>query len=257
MKKLFADKNIVITGGSMGIGLATALGFMEEGGQIIILDVAGPSPESKAKLNSSVHFIDCDVSKSSEVKKAFEQIENKWKQVDVLVNNAGIQTYGTATTTTEETWDTTIDVNLKGMFLCAKYCIPLMLGQLAPAIVNVSSVQGFICQKDVLAYATSKAAIAGLTRSIAIDYAPKLRCVAVSPGAVNTPMLQHDIEKLAGKDLQDAALKETEAIHLLNRIASPEEIANFIIFLASEKASFATGQTYRVDGGIGIKIEGT
>jgi len=257
MKKLFADKTIVITGGSMGIGLATVLGFMEDGGQIIILDVHEPNQESKAKLNSSIHFIDCDVSKSSDVKKAFEQIENKWKQVDVLVNNAGIQTYGTAITTTEEVWDRTMEVNLKAMFLCAKYCIPLMLQQPAPVIVNVSSVQGFVCQKDVLAYATSKAAIAGLTRSIAIDYAPKLRCVAVSPGAVNTPMLQYDIEKLADKDLQHAALKETEGIHLLNRIASPQEIANFIVFLASEKASFATGQTYRVDGGIGTKIEGT
>lgn len=132
-----------------------------------------------------------------------------------------------------------------------------MVRQPAPVIVNVSSVQGFVCQKEVLAYATSKAAIAGFTRSIAIDYAPVIRCVAVSPGAVNTPMLQADIDKLPGKDLKEAALKETQGIHLLNRIASPEEIANFILFLSSEKASFATGQTYRVDGGIGVKIEGT
>ncbi len=257
MNKLFYNKTIVITGGSMGIGAATALAFIEEGGKVIILDIKEPTEEMKARFNNHVHFIQCDVSKNDDVKNAFQEIQSKWKQVDVLVNNAGIQTYGTAITTSEEVWDKTMDVNLKSMFLCSKHCIPLMLQQPAPVIVNVSSVQGIICQENVLAYATSKAAIAGLTRSIAIDYAPTLRCVAVSPGAVNTPMLQHDIEKLNDKDLQEAAIKETEGIHLLNRIASPEEIANFIIFLASEKASFATGQTYRVDGGIGIKIEGT
>lgn len=91
-----------------------------------------------------------------------------------------------------------------------------MVRQPAPVIVNVSSVQSLVCQKEVLAYATSKAAIAGFTRSIAIDYAPMIRCVAVSLGAVNTPMLQADIDKLPGKDLKEAALKETRGIHLLN-----------------------------------------
>ncbi len=257
MKKLFVEKTIVITGGSMGIGAASALGFIEEGANIILLDIKEPPKEMLSKFGSSINFIQCDVSKNRDVQSAFEHIKNKWNYVDVLVNNAGIQTYGTATTTTEEVWDRTMNVNLKAMFLCAKYCIPLMLQQHAPVIVNISSVQGIVCHKNVFAYATSKAAIAGLTRSIAIDYAPTLRCVAISPGAVNTPMLQHDLAKLADKDLQALAIRETEGIHLLNRIASPEEIANFIIFLASEKASFATGQTYRLDGGIGIKIEGT
>lgn len=256
MTTLFHNKNIVITGGSMGIGAAAVSAFLEEGATVAILDVKEPGNEIMSQHSGKIHFIRCDVSLNNEVKDAFEQIKSKSGGADVLVNNAGIQTYGTVTSTSEEIWDKTMAVNLKSMFLCSKYCIPLMLERPAPVIVNISSVQGFVCQKEVVAYATSKAAIAGFTRSVAIDYAPKLRCVAVSP-AVDTPMLHTDINKLATKEQQDAALKETREIHLLNRIASATEIANFILFLSSEKASFATGQTYRVDGGIGIKIEGT
>lgn len=255
MNLLFTNKNVVITGGAKGIGAAAVKAFYEEGATVIILDVEEPEKEVLSGYKTSVHFICCDVSQNDEVKKAFATLQNTFGAVDVLVNNAGIQTYGTVTETSEEIWDQTLAVNLKAMFLCAKYCIPLMLNRAAPVIVNISSVQGFICQQNVAAYATSKAAIEGLTRSIAVDYAPKLRCVAVAPGAVNTPMLQDEIEKMEAS-AQEAALKETREIHVLNRIASPEEIANFIVFLASEKASFATGQTYRVDGGIGIKIAG-
>src|SRR5690606_20891650 len=145
-------------------------------------------------------------------------------------------------------------INLKAVYLCAKYAIPLMKQAVHPVIVNVGSVQGFVSQRNVAAYAASKEAIHGLTRSIAIDFAPKIRCVAVCPGAVWTPMLEKDIESFENRE---GVLEETRKIHLLDRIAMPEEVANFITFLASDKASFATGQTYRVDGGIGLRIEGT
>ncbi len=205
-------------------------------------------------LGEKAFFIYCDVSKNSSVEAAFRQIEDNYGRIDVLVNNAGIQSYGSVTETSEESWDKTINVNLKSIFLCSKYAIPLMLKQTAPVIINVASVKSFVCQDKEAAYVASKSAITGLTQSIATDYAPNLRCVAVCPGAVRTALLLDELDKAADKA---ALIKETENIHLLKRIAEPEEIANFILFLASEKASFATGQTYRVDGGIGVRIEGT
>ena len=123
-----------------------------------------------------------------------------------------------------------------------------------PVIINVGSAQGFVSQEKVAAYSTSKEAIHGLTRSMAVDFAPRIRCLAVCPGAVMTPMLAKDLEAFGDKE---SILEQTRNIHLLRRIAEPEEIANFIVFMASDKASFATGHTYRVDGGIGLKIGGT
>ncbi len=112
------------------------------------------------------------------------------------------------------------------------------------------------CQDKEAAYVASKSAIIGLTQSIATDYSPALRCVAVCPGAVSTPLLTDEFDKAEG-GFKTQLIKETENIHLLKRIAQPGEIPSFILFLASEKASFATGQSYRVDGGIGVRIAGT
>jgi NAD(P)-dependent dehydrogenase (short-subunit alcohol dehydrogenase family) len=123
-----------------------------------------------------------------------------------------------------------------------------------PVIVNVASVKSFVCQDKEAAYVASKSAILGLTQSIASDYSPGLRCVAVCPGAVKTPLLMNEIDKSADRQ---KIIKETEDIHLLQRIAEPEEIASFILFMASDKAGFATGHAYRVDGGIGVRIPGT
>jgi NAD(P)-dependent dehydrogenase (short-subunit alcohol dehydrogenase family) len=171
----------------------------------------------------------------------------------ILINNAGIQTYGTVTETTEELWDRTMNVNVKSMFLCSKLCIPLMTKSDNAVVINLSSVQSFVTQKGVAAYATSKAAILGLTNSIAVDYAPHLRCVAICPGAVMSPMLATVINEFANKE---EVITETENIHLLKRIAHPDEIADFILFAASNKARFMTGQHYRIDGGIGVELGG-
>lgn len=250
----FKNKVVVITGACSGIGLTTAQMMVKDGARVVIIDIDAKGKAIAESIGSDTLFIHCDISHRSSVEKAFKQIEEKYQSIDVLVNNAGIQSYGSVTETTEEDWDKTINVNLKSIFLCSKYAIPLMLDQPAPVIINVASVKSFVCQDREAAYVASKAAITGLTQSIAADYGPALRCVAVCPGAVRTPLLMDEINKSADKT---AVIKETESIHLLNRIAEPEEVANFILFLASEKASFATGHTYRVDGGIGIRIAGT
>lgn len=218
----------------------------------MILDINAEGAPIAASIGDAVKFISCDISEKENVKNAFGQIAREHGNVDILVNNAGIQSYGNVTETSEESWDRTMNVNVKGAFLCAKYCIPLMQKR-GPVIINIASVKSYVVQDREAAYVTSKTALIGLTRSIAADYGPGIRCVAVCPGAVRTPLLTDELDKLENKD---QVTKDTENIALLKRIAEPEEIASFILFLASEHAAFATGHAFRVDGGIGVRIEG-
>lgn len=248
----FTDKKVIITGGAKGIGKSAAEKFLAAGATVIVID----REDAVANPVINPHHYYCfqtDVSDYQGLEKVFEIIKTKFATIDVLVNNAGIQTYGTVTETSEALWDKTINVNLKSMFLCAKLCIPLMEKSNSAVIINVSSAQAFNTQKGVAAYATSKAAILGLTQSIAVDFAPQIRCIAVCPGAVMSPMLLDVINETADPK---ETLMETQQIHLLNRIAEPEEIADFIVFAASSKARFMTGHSYRIDGGIGVSLGG-
>lgn len=245
----------MITGGTSGIGKEAACQFLESGARVIVLGRdAGKIGKELEKYAGLLFFFRCELTNADEIIDVFRQIGAAFGHIHILVNNAGIQTYGTALDTTEAQWDQTFDVNIKAAFLCTRQAIPLMQEVTGGVIVNVGSVQGYVSQKNVTAYATSKEALHGFTRSVAIDFAPSIRCVGISPGAVNTPMLEQD---LAAYDDKESILEETRNIHLLKRIAEPEEIAHFILFLASDKASFATGHTYRVDGGIGLLIQGT
>ncbi|MCY4162028.1 MAG: SDR family oxidoreductase [Flavobacteriaceae bacterium] len=251
----FHNKVVIVTGGTSGIGKASVIQFLESNGTVIVLGRIKEKIEKElTQHKEKLHFYRCDLSDHPEIKATFQKIQKKFKTVDVLVNNAGIQTYGNVLDTDEKLWDQTLTINLKSFFLCTKYVLPLMSDSISPVIINIGSAQGFVSQKNVTVYATSKEAIHGLTRSTAIDFAPKVRCLAICPGAVDTPMLETDIAKYEDRQ---SILEETKKIHLLERIAKADEIANFITFLASDKASFATGHTYRVDGGIGLKIEGT
>jgi NAD(P)-dependent dehydrogenase (short-subunit alcohol dehydrogenase family) len=146
-----------------------------------------------------------------------------------------------------------MNVNLKSAFLCAKHAIPHMLQRGTGVIINIASVQAFHSQPNVAAYTTAKTALLGLTRSIAVDYGPSIRCLAVCPGAVDTPMLQSAAQ--ANPETPDAQDHAAWA-HLLNRIATPDEIAELIAFLTSDKASFMTGQAVRIDGGLGVPLPG-
>ncbi len=251
----FEGKTALVTGGASGIGKAIVLQLLESGATVIAVDKNEAKPTElsyqKAGKLSTLH---CELSDPTSIARLFGKVREVHGKLDILVNNAGVQTYGDVVSTGEDLWDFTMEVNLKSVYLCSKHAIPLMAASTRPVIINVGSVQGFVSQRNVAAYATSKEALHGLTRSIAIDFAPKIRCVAVCPGAVWTPMLQKDIE---ASENRETALEETRNIHLLKRIGTPEEVANFVTFLASDLAGFATGHAYRVDGGIGLKIEGT
>jgi NAD(P)-dependent dehydrogenase (short-subunit alcohol dehydrogenase family) len=248
-------KSVVVTGGGKGIGESTAHAFWREGAQVAVLDVDKDAGERVVQgAGDRGLFVACDVSKQAAVAAAFEQIERAFGGVDMLINNAGINHYSTVTDTTEEVWDRILNVNLKSAFLCSKAAIPMMQRRGGGVIVNVSSVQAFMSQKNVAPYTTSKTALLGLTRSIAVDYGPQIRCVAVCPGAIDTPMLRAAIQESPDPE---AVYRECEEMHVLQRCGRPEEVAELILFICSDRAAFITGQPIRCDGGLGITIAGS
>jgi NAD(P)-dependent dehydrogenase (short-subunit alcohol dehydrogenase family) len=242
------SKIAVITGGESGIGFSTAKLLTEQNYKVTVLGLT-ETPQLKQQ---NIAFIKCDVSNSDNVKQAINDVKERFGTIDCLINNAGILSYGTATDLSESEWDKVMAVNVKGPFLCAKYTIPHMNDN--AVIVNVASVQSFVAQPFVAAYATSKAAILGLTRSIAIDFSPKIRCVAICPGTIDTPMLRG---AMAQADDPDAMMQELNDSHLTGRIGQPEEVAELIAFICSGKCGFINGQAIRVDGGLGVNVGGS
>ncbi len=172
--------------------------------------------------------------------------------LDIVVNTAAVHPYGTATTTDPDVWQRAMSVNIGSIYLTARYGIPEMVRRGGGAIVNVASVQGFACQENVAAYATTKGAIHTLTRSLALDYAGQgIRVNSVSPGSIRTPILERAARGEGGSDADvEAAYQRFGAAHPLGRIGEPEEVAELIAFLCSAKASFCTGADYRIDGGL-------
>jgi NAD(P)-dependent dehydrogenase (short-subunit alcohol dehydrogenase family) len=246
-------KNIIITGAAKGIGKACVECFLNNGDNVIALDIDEKSLNELDLNNQQLTVFKCDVSKDEAVKSTIQKAIEKLGEIDVLVNNAGIQRYSTITETSEEEWDLVMNVNLKSAFLCSKYAIPSMQKKGKGVVINVSSVQAFITQQKVAPYTTSKTAMLGLTRSIAVDYAPNIRCVAVCPGTVDTPMLRNAIKE---SENPEKVYQECIDMHLSKRICPPEEVAALIGFLASDSAGSITGQSFRVDGGLGIHIGG-
>ncbi len=247
-------KHVVVTGGAKGIGLGCVEVFVREGYNVTIFDLDEVGSAIAENLGTAVHFIQCDVSKEESVMASTSAAIQHFGDVDVLINNAGIQRYSRVTDTPEEEWDLVLNVNLKSAFLCSKHIIPSMQRKGGGAVIHISSVQAFITQENVAPYATSKAALLGLSRSIAIDYAPQIRSVAVCPGTINTPMLR---DALALSPDPAAVMQECVDMHLLKKIGQPKDVGELVFFLASDKASFFTGQVVRIDGGLGVKIAGS
>ena len=257
--KMFQNKVVIVTGGAQGIGRASSLAFAREGSAVVAADIdltAGSELADTARSqNLRLRFIAADVSLSSDAQKVVHEAVIWQGGVDTVFNNVGIQpvaSYTNAEDTSEEAWDRIIGVNLKSHFLMAKYAIPEMKRRGGGVIINNASVQGLQSQKLVPAYAASKGGVLSLTRNLALDYAEhNIRVLAICPGSIDTPLLRK-AAKVIGDDVE-AVVSGWGKRHPLGRVGRPEEIASVVLFLASDGASFMTGEFVCVDGGLMAK----
>jgi len=245
------NKIVLVTGGTKGIGEATVRAFLEE--ESIVISLSRKIPEKPLK---NVIYKIVDVSDNEGVKKTITEIGNEIGNINIVINNAGIEKYKPVHLTDEEMWDEIMNVNVKGAFLVSKYTIPMMLKERYGIIINVASVQSFVITKNAAAYVTSKHALLGLTKSIALDYAPYIRSIAVCPATIRTPLADWAAKLEVGDDPKkmEEKYKEWGSYHLLGRVGEPEEVANVIKFLSSNQASFITGSSILVDGGILVQL---
>ncbi|MDI4643689.1 SDR family NAD(P)-dependent oxidoreductase [Cohnella hashimotonis] len=259
----FHAKAALVTGGSKGIGLAVARLFVREGASVAIVsnEEAADAAEQLGELAGSRRAIAirADVSRREQVQAAVRQASDAFGGIDILVNSAGVQRYGDVTETDESVWDEVIGVNLKGMFLTSKYCIPEMRKRGGGAIVHVSSVQAYAAQQRVAAYSASKGGINALTRAMAVDHAAdRIRVNAVCPASVDTPMLRWAADLFKGESTQTEVLRSWSNMHPIGRVGTAEEVAELIAYLCSDQAGFITGADIKIDGGllatIGVKL---
>lgn len=250
MSSSFPDKVTLVTGAASGIGRATAIAFAKEGATVVISDWSEKGGQETLKLiekaGGKAIWIQADVSQPKDVKNLFKKILDQYDHLDCAFNNAGIEgETANLADSTEENWSRVIDINLKGVWLCMREEIAIMLKQKSGgAIVNCASIAGVVGFRGLSTYTASKHGVIGLTKTAALEYAKSnIRINAVCPGVIQTSMIER---------LTHHSQKEQEALirnEPVGRMGTPEEIANAVLWLCSENASFVTGHPLVVDGG--------
>lgn len=249
MSMTFSGKVALVTGGAAGIGRATAQAFAQQGVQVVVADLDVPGGqaciEAIRAAGGQATFVRCDVTREADVKAMIEQTLASYGRLDYAFNNAGIEIEkGRLAEGSEVEFDAIMGVNVKGVWLCMKYQLPVMLAQGGGAIVNTASVAGLGAAPKMSIYAASKHAVIGLTKSAAIEYAKKqIRVNAVCPAVIDTDMFRRAYEA----DPRKAEF--AAAMHPVGRIGKVEEVAGAVLYLCSDGAAFTTGQALAIDGG--------
>ena len=253
----FDGKVVIVTGGALGIGAGAAMEFAREGANVAIADVNLQAAQGIVQQLNDIGpqgiAVRADVSNAEDCRRVVAETVSRFGGLDILFNNAGVQppeSYTNVENTPEEVWDRILAVNLKSRFLMSKYAIPEIRKRGGGVIISTASVQGLQSTNLVPAYAASKGGDISLTRQMALDYAKEnIRVLTVCPGGVDTPMWR------SGKDEAgvEEALQRSGRTHPIGRIGLPQDIANVVVFLASDKASFMTGEYVCVDGGMMAK----
>jgi NAD(P)-dependent dehydrogenase (short-subunit alcohol dehydrogenase family) len=252
----FLGKTAIITGGATGIGLATARLLAARGARVGILGHEASAVAAACDAIGAAAFpLVADVADPLALEAAFVRFDGLGLTLTTLVCSAGIQPYGTVETLPVAVWDQVIDVNLRGAFLAGKHAIPRMRAGGGGSIVLVASVQASATQNNVAAYSTSKGGMLALTRAMAVDHAVDgIRVNTVSPGCIDAPMTRFAASQNAAPGGEQALIDSWGRAQPLGRVGQPEEVAEVIAFLASDRASFCTAAEFRVDGGLLAKL---
>lgn len=253
--KRFEGQVAGVTGAARGIGQAIARRFAEEGARVAVMDVAGLDETVTACQvhQAAVLGLPLDVTSKEDIRSAVQRILKEWGQIDIWVNNAGVFDNTATADLAEDLWDKVSDINYKAMFLCAQAVIPGMLERRSGRIINLSSMAGKVAYPKEAAYCSTKAAVLGLTRALAVELgAYGVTANAICPGPISTEMLKNTHQRLA--DEFHVTLQEWEARVLetipVGRFGQPEEVAALVAFLASGEAAFINGQAINIDGGM-------
>lgn len=237
-----AQRTAIVTGGSRGIGAAIVHRLLHDGFNVVTCG-RGKRPD---KLHASVHWQTTDVSEAEQAQALVTYTEETFGSVDVLVNNAGVQVEKSLLKSTDADWDAVVGVNCKGVFNMSRACLHGMVTT-GGNIVNIGSISGNVADETMALYNASKAFVHGLTRSIALDHGPAVRCNAIQPGWIMTEMAA---DAFALADDPDAAMRSALQRHPVGRFGQPDDIANMVSYLVSDQAQFVSGQCFTVDGGM-------
>jgi meso-butanediol dehydrogenase / (S,S)-butanediol dehydrogenase / diacetyl reductase len=239
-----SNKVAIVTGGGSGIGLAIATAFVREGAQVVICGRDRKKLDAAAKqLGASCVAVSADVSDAEEIKTLVDATLQSFQRINVLVNNAGVLLAGTAESLSEDDWDQTFNINVRGLWLLSRAVLPHMRAAGGGSIINMASVLSLTGARNRVAYAASKGAVLQMTKAMALDHAAEnIRVNCICPGMVETEMIAQFIQ-------DEAAKQQRRAMHPAGRFGRPEDIAGAAVLLASDESSWITGAAFPVDGG--------